>query len=354
MKIRRIIIATSIVAIITVLIAARLISNKRSFEEQLKMVTEFNTTIPVITDTVKFRQIVSEFKENGTFQPARDISLISETQGQIVAIKVKNGDKVEAGQVLALTENDVLKSQLNVAKFNLEKAEKDLHRFEELAENDAATAQQFEMAKQAYINAQSAYVAANTQYENSFIKAPFDGYITKQYIEKGTYLLPGASVFDMVEINRLKLLLKFTADEMRKVKKGQQVKVMVDGLPGKIYKGTISSMVVKADISKHYDVEIDVENGVGNIIKPGMSGTAIFTGSGEEKALVIPRKALTSSIKNPEVFIVKADSVVLKNIEATTLDDKNIIIEQGLSAGDVVVTSGQINLVNGSKITVSK
>ena len=352
MKTRRIITIT-IVVLATAAIVLRLASNKKSFDEQLKTVSEFSSTIPVNTDTVKYKPIASDFQENGTFQANRELSITSETQGKVVSISAKTGDHVKDGQVLASVESDVYKFQLDLAKFNLDKAEKDKRRFEELSKGDAATVQQFEAAKQMYINAQSAFATTKYQYENTFVKAPFNGTLTKQYIEKGSSLMPGVPVFEMVEIDQIKLVVKLSGEELTKVQKGQAVKVIADLFPDAAFNGTISSIVVKADLSKRYEVEILVDNQRDNEIKPGMTGVAVFTGPVDSHALVIPRKAIPGSIKNPEVFVVKGNSVTVQSISALPLDDKNVIVSKGLKAGDVIVVSGQINLVNGSKITLN-
>jgi membrane fusion protein, multidrug efflux system len=354
MKSKRIIIIVPAIIAIVIIAAVRLVSNKRDFSQQLKMISELNTTIPVITDTVKYEKITTELSVNGSFKPFREISIVSEIQGKIFSITAETGENVKTGQVVASIDNELLKSQLELAKFNLEKAEKDKQRFELLYKGDAATVQQYESAKQTLVNAQSAFTAARIQYDNSFIKVTFDGIITKRYVEKGTYLQPGAPVFDMVEINKVKFLAKLTSDEVEKVQKGQLVKIGADAYPGIIYDGKVNTIIVKSDLSKRYDVEVEVMNRQDKLIKPGMFGTGIFTGHSEEQVLAIQRKAITGSIKNPEVFIVKGDSVVARSITSMPLNDKYILVKQGLQAGDVIVVSGQINLVNGSKIKINK
>ena len=354
MKTKRIITTAVIITILVVIAAFRLVSNKRSFDEQLKMVSEFNTVIPVITDTAKYEQQLNGISINGSFQASHEISITAETQGKIVSILAGIGDNVKTGQVLASVDNVLLASQLEMTKFNLEKAEKDMQRFETLSKADAISTQQYEAVKQVLVNAQFANTSAKVQYENSFIKVPFNGIITKRYIEKGSYLAPGMPVFDIVEINKLKFIANLTVDEFEKVKKGQTVNLSVDDYPGISYIGTVSSIVVKADLSKRYTADIEVENRTDKYIKPGMYGTAIFTNHSGNQILTIPRKAIAGSIKNPEVFVVKADSVILQSIEVEPINDKYVAVKKGLKAGDVIVISGQINLVNGSKIKINK
>jgi membrane fusion protein, multidrug efflux system len=352
MKSRRRIITVIIVAVLAIVVVLRLVSNKRSFDNQLKMVSELNTTIPVMIDTVKYRQIESGFSINGTFSPFKEISIASEAQGKIISISAETGDNVKKGQVLASIDTEILVSQLVLAKFNLEKAEKDQKRFEQLSQGDAATIQQYESAKQVFDNAQYGYTSAKVQYDNAFIKAPFNGFITKRYIENGTYISPGAPVFDMVEISSVKLMAKLTVEEVEKVTKGQNVVLSVEAYPGIRYEGHISNIVVKADLSKRYEVEVVVINPIDNSIKPGMFGTVLFAHDSNVHELVIPRRAIANSILNPEVFLVKGDEVIKQNITAVSLNDKYVLVKSGLKEGDVIVISGQINLVSGSKIRI--
>jgi membrane fusion protein, multidrug efflux system len=353
MKSKKNIIALTITTVLVAIIVVRLISNKKSFEEELKMVSETNSAIPVITDTVKYRQIATGFSTDGTFKPYQEITITAEAQGKIVSAGSETGDKVFAGQILASIDNRIAQSQLDLARFNLEKAEKDLKRFELLSQGDAVTIQQYETAKQEFEMAQSAYKLANMENENTSIKAPFDGVITKRYIEKGTFISPGSPVFDIVEIKRLKFITKLTLEEADKVQIGQSVKLEVDAYPEMSCNGKVKVVVIKADLSKKYEVEIELENSYDRLIKPGMFGAVIFKNNNNEQALVIPRNAIAGSLKNPEIFLIKGDSVSLQKIIVTPLNDKYVIANTGLRNGDIVVTSGQISLVNGSKIKLN-
>ena len=268
-------------------------------------------------------------------------------------INAEPGISVKKSQVLASLENEVFAVQLELAKFNLEKAEKNADRYKELSQGDAATMQQYESAKQDFEIAQSTYTSAKVDYENTFIKAPFDGIITKRYIDKGAYVSSGSPVFDLIKINQLKFIAKLTVSEADQVKKGQLVRLSADAYSGINYNGRISAVIVKADLSKRYDVEIEVDNQAGKLIKPGMFGTVALNRHSGEKALVIPRKAIAGSIKNSEVFLGKGDSVNLQKIRITPLNDKQVIVTEGLNVGDVIITSGQISLVNGSKIKIN-
>jgi hypothetical protein len=72
----------------------------------------------------------------------------------------------------------------------------------------------------------------------------------------------------------------------------------------------------------------------------------------KNSGLVIPRKCIVGSIKDATVFILTADSVASKTVEAIAMNETEVLITGGLSGNDKVVLSGQINLQNGSKVKV--
>lgn len=352
MKSKKTLIGIVIITVVIALIVLRLISNKRALDEKIKLVTEFNSTVPVQVDTVKMLDVKGGFSSNGNFEPCQETTITSQSQGKIVQILAKVGSKVSLGQALVCIDNKLVKSQLDLAKYSFEKSKTDLQRYEQLVKTEAVTIQQYEQAKQACINAQATYVLSKDQYENSVIKAPFSGVITKRNVEVGTFLQPGNPVFDIVSINKIKLIVKLTETEVSQVLKNEIVKVTTDLYPSTIFKGTVAGIVVKADGSKRYDVEIEVINQPDKVIKPGMFGTATFDKRGLKSALVIPRKALTGSIKEPQVFVLQGDSVLLKDIDVDFLNDKLLTVKGGLSEGEIIVMSGQINLESGSKVKV--
>jgi membrane fusion protein (multidrug efflux system) len=114
----------------------------------------------------------------------------------------------------------------------------------------------------------------------------------------------------------------------------------------------VISVGVKADEAKRFPVEIDVDNKRDHTLKAGMFGTAFFEGVNGHDALVIPRNALTGSIKEPKVFVVVGDTAILREVMIGQIDDNLVEITSGLEPGEEVVVSGQINLEERSPVIV--
>ncbi len=344
----------TIVVVMAALIVFRLVANKNSFDREQKLVSESSNAVPVITERVAYKSISKDFYADGTFSAEKEVTVSSEISGKVISVNAEVGNHVQAGQVLANLDHSVLSARLQQAKANLEKHEKDLLRFKNLLKTDGATSQQVEQANQEVMDARATLADLQNQYNNSFLKAPFAGTVTKRYIEKGAFLSEGAEAFDLCSISRLRLIVKVTADEVDEIKKGEKVLVTAGAFPNEPIVGTIYTINEKTDQSKQYEVEITVDNTLNGHIKPGMFGKVAFGGTDTSKALVIPRIAVAGSIKNAEVYLIKGDSVVLAKITVTSLNEKELAVSSGLDEGDLVVVSGQINLVGGTKVSVIK
>lgn len=350
MKLKKNIKTIIIIVVALTGVILRLMSNKNGFEHEQKLVSESAGVIPVITQRVGYKIVNGSFVADGSFWAEKEVSISSEVTGKVIAVKAEVGSKVRSGQVLAILDHSVLSTQLQQAKSVLQKRMKDLIRNEALVMTDGITEQQVEESKLAVTDARTVLENIQNEYNNAYIKAPFNGTITKRYIEKGSFLSPGSQLFDLNEISRLKLVVKVTGDRIGSIQKGQSVSVTVDNLRDIMVNGTVSAINDKAGLSKLYDVEITVGSTLNGQLKPGMFGKVTFWGKEQTKSLIIPRTAIPGSIKDAEVYIIQGGSAILRKIKVMPFDEKEIIVTSGLKAGDIIAVSGQINLTNGAKV----
>lgn len=352
MKTKKIIKTTAIILSILAVVIVRLASNKEKSGKEQQLTTEISNVVPVITETVGLKSTDAAMVADGCFSPAKEVVIASEISGKVISVNVNIGSRVNAGQALAVLDHSVLNVQLQQAKANLLKLEKDMQRNEMLIKTDGVTEQQLEQARQAVIDAKATLASLQHQVDNSVIKAPFNGKITKRYIEVGAYLAQGNNAFDLSGVDNLKLIAKVGSDKIGAIKLGQKAIVTADDFPNTPIPGTVYSINDKADASKMYEVEISLNNTLNGQIKPGMFGKAVLSENNMSKKLAIPRVAIPGSIKDAFVYAIKGDSAVLTKIQVEPLNEKLVWVVSGLKQGDLIVTSGQINLNNGTKVKI--
>ncbi|MCE1169166.1 MAG: efflux RND transporter periplasmic adaptor subunit [Sphingobacteriia bacterium] len=340
----------TIVITLIVIMAARLITNKESFDREQKLASETSGAVPVLAAKATLRPIDNSFIADGLFVANREVKLSAEIAGRVTKVIAMVGDHVHTGALLAEIDNRVLTVQLQQAKANLQKLEKDMQRNESLVKSDGVTLQQYEQSKQEVITARATLTDLQNQYDNSFIRAPFDGTITHRDIELGSYLSPGNELFSLSTTSFNKLVVNLSTEQLGLIEKGRTVVVTADDIEGETLKGKVSSINERANASNQFEVEISLESDLNGRIKPGMFGKASFVNANGRQALIIPRTAIQGSIKDAEVYVVKGDSVVVTKITVAILNTKEVIVTSGLTENDLLVVSGQINLTNGTKV----
>ena len=330
---------------------AILLLNKKKIEEKSKMEGNLET-IPVYVMQIKKSTLGGDFEVNGSFIPVHELTLMSEGQGKVIELLVNTGDVVQADQVIAMLDDELVRSQLALANASLEKARADLKKYEGLLKADAISGQQVEDVKLGLKKAETDVTTLNKQLDFATIKAPIQGTITRRFIEKGSLLMPGSPVVDIVDVGRLKFIANVAEPEVVQIRKGQQVQVTSSLFPGKKYQGIVVSVGVKADEARRFPVEIEMANDAANPLKAGMFGTAVFGSGSPREALLIPRNSIVGSIKTPKVYVVENDKSILRDIRIGSANDHDVEVMDGLKEGDILVTSGQINLDNGVAVRI--
>ena len=131
-----------------------------------------------------------------------------------------------------------------LADASLDKARADLKKYEGLLKADAISGQQVEDVKLGLKKAETDVTTLKKQLDFSTIKAPIQGTITRRAIEKGSLVMPGSPVVDIVDVSRLKFIANVSESEAIQIRKGQQIPITSTLYPGIKYKGIVVSVGV--------------------------------------------------------------------------------------------------------------
>lgn len=330
---------------------ATLLFNKKKIDEKARLDGNLET-IPVFVEELKRSSMSGTFESNGTFTAIHELTLMAEGQGRVTQLLFNTGDNVSAGKLLVTLDDELIRSQLSLAEASLVKSKNDLRKYEDLLADDAISSQQVEEVRLGLKKSETDLAALHKQLENASVRAPISGTITKRFIEKGSLVMPGSPIAEIVDVGHLKFIANVAESEAVLISEGQKVTLTSSLFPGVTFEGTVRSIGVKADESRRFPVEVEVANNPSHRLRAGMFGTAVFsTGTGRE-SLMIARQAIIGSIKNPRVYVVEGDMAVLRDIRIGTATDKRVEVLDGLREGDRVVISGQINLDDHSRINI--
>ena len=353
-KVTKIIITVLIIAGSFVIIGAVLTTNKAKNEAKTAVVAETNSAVAVKTELVKELPLEIGFVANGKFSPVQELNFSSETAGRVVSVLVKEGDYVNKGQTLAVIKTENLNVDVQTAKEAYANALKDKKRYENAYSTGGVTKQQVDQAELNLKNAAARVQQAGIKVADANLRSSINGVINSRMIEPGSVLAAGTKLFEIVDVSKLTLDIAVSEAQVASLKRGYNVSIQVSALPGETFNGKIIFIAPKADESLNFPVKIEVSNTAGNTLKAGMYGTAEFAFPEQAPAILIPRGAFVGSVSSNEIFVANNGKAELRKVVSGRILGDKIEVVQGLKAGEEVIITGQINLVNGSAISIIK
>ncbi|MCP1995482.1 efflux RND transporter periplasmic adaptor subunit [Flavobacterium sp. HSC-61S13] len=330
--------------------------NKAQNEAETAIVAEKNASVAVRVESVKSEIVNAEYIANGNFIPEQELTLSAETPGRVVKVLVQEGSVVKAGQTLAVINGDQLNVNVQNAQATYATAQADAARFESAYKTGGVTKQQLDQIKLQLENAKANLRSAQITAGDANIKASISGIINKKHIEPGTFVSPGTPLFELVNVSKLKLKVNVDENHVAVLKIGDVIKVKASVFPDKEFEGKITFIAPKADASLNFPVEMVIQNNANNELKAGMYGSAIFNPNADRTTpiLTVSRNAFVGSVSSNEIFVVQDSTAQLRKvISGRNFGDKVEILE-GLKAGETVIISGQINLIDKTPVNIIK
>lgn len=334
-------------------IAYKLADVKKNQQNDIRLVDKSKSEVPVIVVPAKYGDVTYDISYHGTFEPDCEVTVVSEAQGRIKSYAFEEGAFISEGKIMASIENDILSYQLETAEASYKKVNSDLQRFEKLTPGEAVSTQQLDDVRLALSNAKSAYLTLKKQYDNSFIKAPVSGIVGKRYIEKGTFITPGTPIADIVDTRKMKFIAWFSVDDLVQVKTGQAVTLSTDLYPNTYYPGIIKVVGIKPDESKRYRIQAEVKNNDKQPLIPGTDGLLTISLKQGMRNIIVPRNCIVGSIIEPTVYVIENGVAKLRNVTISKIVNGQAFVSDGIHEGEHVVLSGQINLENNVKVSIS-
>lgn len=339
--------ALALIAIVVI----QLLSNK---EIAQKRVYHYNkeqaVNVQALTLSLQDAEAHSTF--TGTFEPEKETKISAETQGKINKIFIDAGHEVRKGQILIQLDNTLLKLQLESVEVQIEGLEADVKRYGILAKADAIQGVQFEKAE---LGLKAAKVQRSTileQINKTTIVSPFDGIVTAKLTEEGSFASPGIPLLQITDIARLKFTVMVSENDLKLFQANKSYPVIADAYPETIFSGKTSLIGSKANMGISFPVQVAVNNTSDLKIKSGMLGKLTLSIIDGGKKIIIPASAIVGSTIQPQVYIIRNGKALLHSVIIAKRLENKVVVQSGLSEGDVIVSGGFINLFDGANVEI--
>lgn len=334
-------------------IVAVLFNNKAQSDAKVKS-GEVLKSIPVSAATATKKKVDGNLTVIGTITANNDVAIVSETQGKVLRVLANVGDYKAAGSAIVEVDAELKRASYLSAEVAYEKAKKDLERNDALIKDGGISPSQLEGVRLQFKSAEAQFISARRQYRDSRITTPISGVVSSRPVERGTMVMPGMTIANVVDVAKLKVKVNAAEKDVFRMKVGDKVEVLTDVYPGVKFEGKVATISSKGDEAHTYPVEISLNNSKENPLKAGMFGSISFTSLEATEALWIPRAALVGSLKQAQVYVVESGVAKLRDVVVGDEAGTEIEVRQGLKEGEEIVTNGQNNLRDNIEVTVIK
>lgn len=281
------------------------------------------------------------------------------TGGVIEKTYFKEGDRINAGALLATLNMSEIKAQVEQAKKAVEKTTRDLLRVKNLYADSVATLEQMQNAQTAYDMSVETLKVAEFNQSYSKVIAPASGIVVKQVAREGEIIGPGMPICVIMGIGQSHWVIKtaLSDKEWARVKKGDEADVYFEAFPGQKFKGKVDKVADLANAgTATLDVEIKLIDAVKNLAVGLISTNTIHTKINKGTSqTAIPIESLVSSSNGEAVVYIPHEGVAMKkSIQIDKITSDKVFVNHGLEGISQVITTGAVYLQDGDKIEIIK
>ena len=309
-----------------------------------------NAAVAVETATVQVTTLESSVRAIGTLTAEASATLRAEIPGQVLAVHFREGEPLDQGAKLYSIEATVLEAEVNEARANVNRSESALKRAEGLRAKQLISGTDYDAARANYDVDVARLRSSSAKLTKTVIRAPFAGFAGLRRINVGDYATVGQELVDVVQLDPLRVDFSVPETLLPKVKSGLGVEITVDAYPDEVFAGTVIAVAPKADVEGH---SLEVRASLPNealMLRPGLFVRISISLGANPNAIVIPEQAIWPIGQNKTVFVVNDGTAEQRVVTIGERQPGFVEITDGLNAGEVIVTAGQMKLYDGAKV----
>ncbi|MEQ8279226.1 MAG: efflux RND transporter periplasmic adaptor subunit [Deltaproteobacteria bacterium] len=306
---------------------------------------------PVALSEVKTGPISAYYVATATLEPQKTASVLARVAGLVERIQHEEGDLVKENAVLLRIDNDEYRLKVAQAEAETQRLADQVKLLQKLVAKDLAPAEELATTKQQLAAAKAAEDIARLELSRTTVRAPFAGRLTSRAVDVGRTVSNGTPLFDIVDLTPLIARVYVPAKELKRLKQGQAVKLVVDSdkteLIGKIF--LVSPVIDPTSGTVKVSIEIpEYPEGT----RAGDFAEVRIVTERRDTATLVPRIAIVEERQDRVVYVAKGDAVERRVLEIGFEEDDVIEAKKGVAAGEKVVVKGQHSLEDGAPIKV--
>jgi RND family efflux transporter MFP subunit len=318
---------------------------------------------------IESRALAMSLPLSGSLMPVAQATIRSKVGGEVHESGVREGTTVQAGQVLVRLDQADLKARLQQQQAMLDEAQAKLELARKNEGNARAllgqkyisqnsydsTSNSVDLAKAAVKSASAMVEIARIALNDSVIRAPISGIVSKRHVQAGDKVAPDMPVYTIVSLNELTLEAQVPTTEIPRVKVGQEVRFKVDGFAGRQFGGKVARISPTTEMgSRAMLVYISVANADG-ALRGGMFAKGSITTQQSQEAPVVPVAALREENGKQLVYQIVDGKVVAQpvTIGLRNEDEGYVQVTEGVARGAHIIIARLEGVKPGAKVKLA-
>jgi membrane fusion protein (multidrug efflux system) len=309
--------------------------------------------VPVEAAKVTAAPLSEQVTAIGTLLSNEAVTVSSEIPGRLKQINFQEGQPVEQGAPLFILDDSVYRAQLADAEAKLKLAEQTHKRTSQLFTNKYATAQSADESASNLAVSTAAVELARVQLEKARIVAPFSGIVGLRHVSVGEYIAAGQALVNLEAIDPVKADFRVPEKFLPAIRVGQTIRIRVDAFPDEAFEGKVYAIDPRLDVAGRSLVVRAMVPNQDERLRPGLFARISVLLQLKQDALSVPEQAIVPQGDSQFVFKIVDGKVQLTKVVTGTRREGRVEIVEGLSAGDQVVTAGQLKIRDGSVVSIA-
>lgn len=307
----------------------------------------------VFAEAVRTQTFSNRVEAIGTLEPNERADLTLSASDRVTAVYFEDGERVKAGKTLVSLAQREQGALVEAADARFAQAQQELDRLEPLAAQGAVSKAELDVARRNANAAAAELRAVQSRQRDRVLVAPFDGVLGFRQVSVGSFVRPGDVVATIVDDSVMRLDFAVPSTFLTSLKPGLEIEARSADLPGRTFKGTVSSINNLIDpVTRSVRVRAMIPNADG-VLKAGMFASVTLFAQPRE-ALSVPEVALQPLGPDTYVWVVadRGGSPIATRVKVDVgvRQQGRVEILAGLTAGQKVVTEGALRLREGAAI----
>ncbi len=311
------------------------------------------TRIPVKAFIAGQARLDDRILITGTLIANEEVELRSEVSGKITKIYFQEGSIVHRAEMLLKINDAELQAQLLREQYREELAKQREDRQRELLKGNLISQQEYDVALNELNTVKAGVQLVKAQIEKTEIHAPFDGMIGLKYVSEGSFITTTTRIASLQDVNPIKIDFSIPEKYAGQVHKGARVRFHAQGSETK-YDAEVFAVEPKVDqATRTLLLRASSPNPDGRLL-PGSFAELELVIRSIPNALTIPTEALIPELAGQKVFVYRDGRVHAQRVETGIRTPTAIQITTGLADGDTIITSGILQVREGSSVNIQE